>query len=157
MSWAPGLPDDAFEHDGQLTKRDLRASALSRLAPRPGALLWDLGAGAGSVAIEWLRAHPLTEAIAIEVDPERAARIGRNAARLGVPRLQCVTRRAPHALADLAAPDAVFIGGGASDTVIEHALSILARAAGWSLTESPSRPSSCWCRRTSATAASSPG
>jgi precorrin-6Y C5,15-methyltransferase (decarboxylating) len=113
-SWAAGLPDDAFEHDGQLTKRDVRASALARLAPRPGALLWDVGAGAGSVAIEWLRAHPLTTAVAIESDEERAERIGRNARRLGVPRLEVVTGRAPDALAVLPTPDAVFVGGGAT-------------------------------------------
>ncbi|WP_376768508.1 bifunctional cobalt-precorrin-7 (C(5))-methyltransferase/cobalt-precorrin-6B (C(15))-methyltransferase, partial [Nocardioides pelophilus] len=94
-SWSTGLPDDAFEHDGQLTKRDLRASALARLAPRPGDLLWDVGAGAGSVGIEWLRAHRDAAAVAVEADPERAARIGRNAARLGVPRLRVVTGRAP--------------------------------------------------------------
>ncbi|MFJ9317039.1 precorrin-6y C5,15-methyltransferase (decarboxylating) subunit CbiE [Pimelobacter simplex] len=113
-SWAAGLPDDAFENDGQLTKRDVRASALSRLAPVPGALLWDVGAGAGSVAVEWLRAHPLTSAVAVEADPERAARIGRNAARLGVPRLDVVTGRAPDALSGLPRPDAVFVGGGAT-------------------------------------------
>ncbi|MBM7366131.1 bifunctional cobalt-precorrin-7 (C(5))-methyltransferase/cobalt-precorrin-6B (C(15))-methyltransferase [Gordonia hydrophobica] len=113
-SWAPGLPDDAFEHDGQLTKRDQRASALARLAPRPGALLWDVGAGAGSVGIEWLRAHPTTAAIAVEHHADRAARIVRNAARLGVPRLQLVSGRAPDALAELPTPDAIFIGGGAT-------------------------------------------
>lgn len=113
-TWAPGLPDDAFEHDGQLTKRDVRASALARLAPRPGDLLWDVGAGAGSVAIEWLRTHPLTAAIAVEGRPERAERIGRNASRLGVPRLEVVTGPAPAALADLPRPDAIFVGGGAT-------------------------------------------
>lgn len=113
-SWATGLPDDAFEHDGQLTKRDVRASALARLAPRPGDHLWDVGAGAGSVAIEWLRAHPLTTAVAVEAGEERAARIGRNAGRLGVPRLGVVVGRAPDALTGLARPDAVFVGGGAT-------------------------------------------
>lgn len=110
--WVAGLPDDAFEHDGQLTKRDLRASALARLAPAPGEHLWDVGAGAGSVGIEWLRAHPACTATAIESDAERAARIGRNASRLGVPGLQVVTGRAPEALAGLPTPDAIFIGGG---------------------------------------------
>ncbi|GAA3538029.1 precorrin-6y C5,15-methyltransferase (decarboxylating) subunit CbiE [Nocardioides daeguensis] len=113
-SWATGLPDDAFEHDGQLTKRDVRASALARLAPRPGDHLWDVGAGAGSVAIEWLRAHPLTTAVAVEGDEDRAARIRRNASRLGVPRLEVVIGRAPEALAGLPTPDAVFVGGGAT-------------------------------------------
>ena len=113
-SWAPGLPDDAFEHDGQITKRDVRASALARLVPVPGALLWDVGAGAGSVAIEWLRAHPLTEAVAVEANAERAARISRNAAALGVPRLDVVRGTAPEALAGLPAPHAIFVGGGAT-------------------------------------------
>jgi precorrin-6B C5,15-methyltransferase / cobalt-precorrin-6B C5,C15-methyltransferase len=112
--WTAGLPDDAYEHDGQLTKRDLRASALARLAPWPGALLWDVGAGAGSVGIEWVRSHPSARAIAVEVDPARAERIGRNAARLGVPDLEVVTGRAPEALAPLPDPDAVFVGGGAT-------------------------------------------
>jgi precorrin-6B C5,15-methyltransferase / cobalt-precorrin-6B C5,C15-methyltransferase len=113
-AWAGGLPDDAFEHDGQLTKRDLRASALARLAPQPGQLLWDVGAGAGSVAIEWLRAHPTCTAVAVEADADRLERIGRNAARLGVPGLQRVGARAPEGLAGLADPDAVFVGGGAT-------------------------------------------
>lgn len=114
FGWTPGLPDDAFENDGQLTRRDARASALARLAPRPGELLWDVGAGAGSVGIEWLRTHPTLEAVAVEADPDRAARIERNARGLGVPRLRVVVGTAPDALADLPAPDAVFIGGGAS-------------------------------------------
>ncbi|MFD4327877.1 precorrin-6y C5,15-methyltransferase (decarboxylating) subunit CbiE [Nocardioides sp. NPDC058538] len=113
-SWAAGLPDDAFEHDGQLTKRDLRASALARLAPVPGQHLWDVGAGAGSVGIEWMRSHPTCTTTAIEASPERAARIARNASRLGVPGLTVVDGRAPDALADLPAPDAIFIGGGAT-------------------------------------------
>ncbi|MGZ4446663.1 MAG: precorrin-6y C5,15-methyltransferase (decarboxylating) subunit CbiE [Nocardioides sp.] len=113
-TWTPGLPDDAFEHDGQLTKRDLRASALARLAPCPGLLLWDVGAGAGSVGIEWMRAHPTCRALAVEADPGRAARIARNAARLGVPGLEVVTGRAPAALERLPVPDAVFVGGGAT-------------------------------------------
>ncbi|WP_159941415.1 MULTISPECIES: precorrin-6y C5,15-methyltransferase (decarboxylating) subunit CbiE [unclassified Nocardiopsis] len=109
-----GLPDDAFEHDGQLTKRDLRASALARLAPAPGQHLWDVGAGAGSIGIEWMRAHPACAATAVEARADRAERIGRNAGRLGVPGLHVVTGRAPEALAALAAPDAVFVGGGAT-------------------------------------------
>ncbi|WP_240641013.1 precorrin-6y C5,15-methyltransferase (decarboxylating) subunit CbiE [Nocardioides ferulae] len=113
-SWAAGLPDDAFEHDGQLTKRDLRASALARLRPAPGQHLWDVGAGAGSVGIEWMRAHPACRTTAVEADPERVGRIRRNAARLGVPDLTVVEGRAPAALAHLSAPDAVFVGGGAT-------------------------------------------
>lgn len=112
--WTAGLPDDAFEHDGQLTKRDLRASALARLAPAPGEHLWDVGAGAGSVGIEWMRAHPSCTATAIESSPDRAARITRNAARLGVPGLRVVTGRAPSALEGLPDPDAIFVGGGAT-------------------------------------------
>ena len=89
--FGPGLPDDAYENDGQLTKRDLRASALSRLAPVPGELLWDLGAGAGSIAIEWARTDPRCRAIAVDRTPDRAARITANAARLGVPGIQVIT------------------------------------------------------------------
>ncbi|MFI6308186.1 precorrin-6y C5,15-methyltransferase (decarboxylating) subunit CbiE [Amycolatopsis thailandensis] len=107
-----GLPDDAFEHDGQLTKRDLRASALARLAPSPGELLWDVGAGTGSVGIEWSRVHPLNRAIAIERSSERAARITRNAHALGVPELDVVIGAAPDALEGLSRPHAIFIGGG---------------------------------------------
>ena len=124
--WVAGLPDDAFEHDGQLTKRDLRASALARLAPVPGEHLWDVGAGAGSVGIEWMRAHPACTATAVEADAGRAARIARNAARLGVPGLRVVTGQAPSALTGLAAPDAVFVGGGATrDGVLGACLAAL--------------------------------
>ena len=112
LGLAPGLPDDVFENDGQLTRRDLRASALSRLAPSAGELMWDVGAGAGSVGIEWMRAHPLCRAVAVEADPERAARIERNAAALGVPGLEVVHGRAPEVLEGFPRPDAVFVGGG---------------------------------------------
>ena len=112
--WVAGLPDDAFEHDGQLTKRDVRASALSRLAPAPGQHLWDVGAGAGSVGIEWMRAHPTCTTTAVEGNPARAARVARNAARLGVPGLRVVLGRAPERLGELSPPDAVFVGGGAT-------------------------------------------
>ncbi|GII01494.1 precorrin-6y C5,15-methyltransferase (decarboxylating) subunit CbiE [Planobispora takensis] len=108
----PGLPDAAFEHDGQLTKAEVRAVTLSRLAPVPGELLWDVGAGAGSIAIEWMRAHRANRAVAVERDPERAARAARNAAGLGVPGLNVVNGPAPDALAGLEQPDAVFVGGG---------------------------------------------
>lgn len=113
-SWATGLRDDLFSHDGQLTKRDARASALARLEPQPGQLLWDVGAGAGSVGIEWLRAHRLCRAVAVEAVPERAARIRENASRAGVPSLDVVDGEAPGALAALADPDAIFVGGGAT-------------------------------------------
>lgn len=110
----PGLPDDAYAHDGQLTKRDVRAVTLSRLAPLPGQLLWDVGAGAGSIGIEWMRVHPSCRTVAIESRPDRAHRILQNAARLGVPDLQVVEGSAPGALAGLPRPDAVFVGGGAT-------------------------------------------
>ncbi|KQX74581.1 precorrin-6y C5,15-methyltransferase (decarboxylating) subunit CbiE [Aeromicrobium sp. Root472D3] len=115
LGFVAGLPDDAFEHDGQITKRDVRASAVARLAPVPGQTLWDVGAGAGSVGIEWLRAHPTCRAVAIEAREDRAARIARNASTLGVPVLQVVTGRAPEALAGLERPDAIFVGGGATE------------------------------------------
>lgn len=115
LGFVAGLPEDAFEHDGQITKRDVRASALARLAPVPGQLLWDVGAGAGSVGIEWLRAHPTCRAIAVEAREERAARIVGNASTLGVPALQVVTGRAPAALEGLERPHAIFIGGGATE------------------------------------------
>ncbi|WP_043284714.1 bifunctional cobalt-precorrin-7 (C(5))-methyltransferase/cobalt-precorrin-6B (C(15))-methyltransferase [Paraburkholderia oxyphila] len=108
----PGLPDDAYLHDGQLTKRDVRALTLARLAPTPGALLWDVGAGSGSIGIEWMRAHAACRAIAIESNGERQRFIEHNRNALGVPALQLVAGRAPDALDGLAAPDAVFIGGG---------------------------------------------
>jgi precorrin-6Y C5,15-methyltransferase (decarboxylating) len=109
----PGLPDDAYDTDGQLTKRHVRAATLAALAPLPGALLWDVGAGSGSIAIEWLRAERTARAIAIEPDEARADRIERNALSLGVPdRLTVVRARAPEALGDLAHPAAVFVGGG---------------------------------------------
>ncbi len=118
-SLVPGLPDEAYDNDGQLTKRDARASALARLQPRPGELLWDVGAGAGSIAIEWLRAHPRCRAFAVERDRARAKRLTENAAALGVPGLRVVEGEAPGALDGLAAPDAVFVGGGASDAVLD--------------------------------------
>ncbi|MFI9201520.1 precorrin-6y C5,15-methyltransferase (decarboxylating) subunit CbiE [Streptomyces sp. NPDC053048] len=108
----PGLPDEAFEHDGQLTKRHVRAATLAALAPAPGELLWDVGGGSGSIGIEWMRAHPSCRAVTVERDAVRAERIARNAEALGVPALDVVTGRAPSALAGLPTPDAVFIGGG---------------------------------------------
>jgi precorrin-6Y C5,15-methyltransferase (decarboxylating) len=108
----PGLPDDAYDHDGQLTKREVRAITLAALAPLPGEVLWDVGAGTGSVAIEWMRTHPSCRAVAVEQRDERASRITQNAAALGVPGLMVVHGRAPEALADLPRPDAIFVGGG---------------------------------------------
>ncbi|CAB3752038.1 Precorrin-6Y C(5,15)-methyltransferase [decarboxylating] [Paraburkholderia humisilvae] len=112
VALTPGLPDDAFLHDGQLTKRDVRALTLARLAPAPRELLWDVGAGCGSIGIEWMRAHPSCRAIAIEAHAERQRFIERNRDALGVPALQLVAGAAPAALAGLTLPDAVFIGGG---------------------------------------------
>ena len=109
---APGLPDRAFENDGQLTKREIRVQTVSALDPRPGALLWDVGAGSGSVAIEWLLSERTCTAIAVERDADRCARIARNASALGVPRLKVQQGAAPEALEPLPVPDAVFIGGG---------------------------------------------
>jgi len=120
----PGLPDEWFEHDGQLTKRDVRAVTLSALAPRKGERLWDIGAGAGSIAIEWMLSDPVNRAVAIERDETRAARIARNAAALGVPDLEILHDAAPAALAGLEKPDAIFIGGGGPD-VIEAAWAAL--------------------------------
>ncbi len=118
---APGLPDEWFEHDGQITKREIRAMTLAALRPFRGAHLWDVGAGSGSVAIEWCLLDPRNRATAIEARADRAARVGRNAGALGVPDLAVVTGRAPEALTDLPAPDAVFIGGGAGDDALVEA------------------------------------
>ena len=110
----PGLPDDAYESDGQLTRREARALALATLAPGPGQLLWDVGAGSGSVGIEWMRVDARCRAVAVERRGDRAARVRRNAAALGVPGLQVVEGDAPAALSGLPRPDAVFVGGGAT-------------------------------------------
>jgi precorrin-6B C5,15-methyltransferase / cobalt-precorrin-6B C5,C15-methyltransferase len=113
---APGLPDDAFEFDeGMLTKSEVRAATLARLSALPGQRLWDVGAGSGAVAIEWLRAAGRGEAIAVEQDAQRCAVIARNADRLGTPELTVVPGQAPQCLSDLPAPDAVFIGGGVGE------------------------------------------
>lgn len=115
---ASGIADDWFDHDGQISKRPVRALALSALAPRPGEMLWDIGAGSGSIGIEWLLAHPANRAIALEADPVRAARIRTNAAGLGVDRIHVMTGRAPELLPQ-GVPDAIFIGGGLSDALLE--------------------------------------
>ncbi|MDE3017224.1 MAG: precorrin-6y C5,15-methyltransferase (decarboxylating) subunit CbiE [Pseudomonadota bacterium] len=114
ISLTPGLADDWFEHDGQMTKREVRAITLSALAPRRGELLWDIGLGAGSIAIEWLLSHPSSRAIGFEKNAERAARAARNAKALGVPQLVVLEGEAPAILAELELPDAIFIGGGAA-------------------------------------------
>lgn len=128
LARASGLADALFEHDGQITKREIRAVTLSSLRPRRGELLWDIGAGSGSVAVEWMLADPSMRAVAIEARPDRAACIGRNAAALGVPGLRVIEGRAPAALQGLDPPDAVFIGGGAKGVgVIETAIAALQR------------------------------
>jgi precorrin-6Y C5,15-methyltransferase (decarboxylating) len=109
-----GLPDELFEHDGQLTKREIRAVSLSTLAPRGGELLWDVGAGSGAIGIEWLLAHPANRAIGIEAREDRLTTARGNAHSLGVPHFDLRHGTAPEALKDLPTPDAVFVGGGAS-------------------------------------------
>lgn len=122
LSLTPGLPDEAFQHDGQLTKREIRAATLSALRPLPGQLLWDVGAGCGSIAIEWLRTHRSLSAVAIESDAARQALIEKNAVALGTPQLKLMKGEAPSAYEDLPEPDAVFVGGGLGDRgVVEGA------------------------------------
>lgn len=122
----PGLDDALFEHDGQITKRDIRALTLAALAPRRHETLWDIGAGSGSIGIEWMLADPSLAAIAIEPDSERAARITRNAIAFGVPDLRLLVGKAPDALTGLEPPHAIFVGGGGSDPgVMDSALSAL--------------------------------
>jgi precorrin-6B C5,15-methyltransferase / cobalt-precorrin-6B C5,C15-methyltransferase len=124
---ANGLADSWFETDGQLTKREVRAITLSSLAPRRGELLWDVGAGSGSIAIEWLLRDPANRAIAIETRPDRAGLIRHNAASLGVPHIEIVAGRAPEAFATLPRPQAIFVGGGASDaSLLDAAYAALA-------------------------------
>jgi precorrin-6Y C5,15-methyltransferase (decarboxylating) len=112
---AAGIPDSYFENDGQITKREIRATTLSKLAPRHGELLWDIGAGTGSISIEWMLASPGNRAIAIEPRPDRLARVARNAALFGVPDLVTIEGSAPDALAGLPTPNAIFLGGGGVD------------------------------------------
>ena len=116
LSRMPGLPDDAFSHDGTITKWEVRASTLASLAPLPGQLLWDVGAGHGTVAIEWMRSDVkgTARAFAIEHNADRINAIRDNALALGVPDLEIVAGKAPDVLAELDSPDAVFIGGGLS-------------------------------------------
>jgi precorrin-6B C5,15-methyltransferase / cobalt-precorrin-6B C5,C15-methyltransferase len=124
-----GLPDDAFEHDGKLTKQEIRAATLARLMPARLETLWDIGTGCGSVAIEWCRAARDAEAIGIDQNPGRLEVARRNAMALGAPRLELVEGQAPAALAGLAPPHAVFIGGGLSVATFDACWSAL-RAGG---------------------------
>ncbi|HLF21922.1 MAG TPA: precorrin-6Y C5,15-methyltransferase (decarboxylating) subunit CbiT, partial [Aestuariivirga sp.] len=114
-STAPGLPDEAFVHDGQITKREVRAATVAALMPLPGQLLWDVGAGCGSIAIEWMRSTRGCEAIAFESHAERLKMIAANADGLGTPRLKTIAGIAPASFAGQPTPDAVFIGGGLGD------------------------------------------
>jgi precorrin-6Y C5,15-methyltransferase (decarboxylating) len=128
LAFAPGLDDALFEHDGQITKQEIRAITLSALAPCHGELLWDIGAGSGSVGIEWMLRDPSMRAIAIEQSADRALRIARNTAAFGVPGLAVVEGTAPDVLATLPAPDAIFIGGGGSEIgVLDAAVAQLRR------------------------------
>lgn len=127
MPTASGRSDTLFDHDGQITKRPVRALTLSALAPVAGEHLWDIGGGSGSIAIEWLLSHPAMRATTIEADTTRAARITANAATLGVDHLRVVTGTAPDALAELTLPDAVFIGGGLSADLLGWLKRILPR------------------------------
>jgi precorrin-6Y C5,15-methyltransferase (decarboxylating) len=115
----PGLPDDFFEHDGQITKQAIRAMTLAALAPKPGERLWDIGTGSGSIAIEWLLAHPDNQAVGFEQNAERAARARSNAENLGVDWLEVKEGSAPDVLNDTPLPDAVFIGGGLSQALLD--------------------------------------
>ena len=124
------LPDSAYEHDGQITKQDIRAITLSALAPWPGALLWDVGAGSGSIGIEWMLSHPDCRAIAVERNAERCARIRRNALSLGAPGLSVVEGDALQVLPGLATPDVVFVGGGGGDLALFEACFAALRTGG---------------------------
>ena len=124
----PGLPDDAFRHDGMITKREVRAITLSALAPAPGQTLWDIGAGCGSIGIEWLRCEPRAQAFAIEREPERVKLIERNRHLLGCPDLRIIAEAAPECLNALPQPQAIFIGGGLSDPDCQTLLEVCWRA-----------------------------
>ncbi|WP_380054781.1 precorrin-6y C5,15-methyltransferase (decarboxylating) subunit CbiE [Falsihalocynthiibacter sp. SS001] len=121
----PGLADELFEHDGTMTKQEVRAATLAKLMPMRGALLWDIGTGCGSVAVEWMRGARYARAIGIEPRPDRRAMAAANALALGVPKLELIDGRVPEALTDLPAPDAVFIGGGLSRQTFDAAWSAL--------------------------------
>jgi precorrin-6Y C5,15-methyltransferase (decarboxylating) len=130
LGTVPGLPDDAFLNDGQLTKREIRAATLAKLAPYPGALLWDVGAGCGSIGIEWMRAARDAQAIAFEREGERLQMIAVNAAALGVPSLRIENGNAPDSLVGMPTPDAIFLGGAVADDALFHACWTALRAGG---------------------------
>lgn len=121
----PGLADDLFQHDGTMTKQEVRAATLAKLMPMRGALLWDIGSGCGSVAVEWMRAARYARAIGIEPRADRRAHAAANALALGVPKLELIDGQVPEALAGLEPPDAVFIGGGLSRDTFDTAWAVL--------------------------------
>ena len=121
----PGLPDELFEHDGTMTKRETRAVTIAKLMPMRGALLWDIGTGCGSVAVEWMRAARYAQAIGIEPRADRRAMAAQNALALGTPKLELVAGTAPEVLQGLAVPDAIFVGGGLTDGVFDAAWAAL--------------------------------
>ncbi|MEM8540536.1 MAG: precorrin-6y C5,15-methyltransferase (decarboxylating) subunit CbiE [Pseudomonadota bacterium] len=120
-----GLPDEAFIHDGKMTKRAVRALALVKLVPLRGQLLWDIGCGCGSIAIEWMRGAPEAQAIGLDHQEKRRAMAAQNALQLGVPKLELIDSKAPEGLSDLARPDAVFIGGGLSQETVQTCINAL--------------------------------
>jgi precorrin-6Y C5,15-methyltransferase (decarboxylating) len=121
----PGLPDELFEHDGTMTKRETRAVTIAKLMPMRGALLWDIGTGCGSVAVEWMRAARYAQAIGIEPRADRRAMAAQNALALGTPKLELVAGTAPEMLEGLVSPDAIFVGGGLTDGVFDAAWAAL--------------------------------
>ncbi len=121
----PGLPDEAFVHDGKMTKSEIRAITLARLAPQRGAMLWDLGCGCGSIAIEWLRATRDAEATGVDTRADRLEMARQNALNLGAPRLKLIEGESLAALPDLPAPDAIFIGGGLNAELVDRCLTAL--------------------------------
>ena len=121
----PGLSDKLFQSDGTMTKQEVRAATLAKLMPMRGALLWDIGCGSGSVAIEWMRAARYARAIGIEPRADRRAMAGANALALGAPKLQVIDGEVPQALDGLDKPDAIFIGGGLSEETVAASLAAL--------------------------------
>lgn len=115
----PGLNDELFQHDGTMTKQEVRAITLAKLMPMRGALLWDVGCGCGSVAIEWMRSARYARAIGIEPRDDRRIFAAQNALALGTPKLELIAGKVPEKLTGLGAPDAIFIGGGLSQETFD--------------------------------------